>query len=157
MDSGKPADPAQVPCTNFRLRRLVRVVGRRYDAQMQHVGLRSTQYSLLAHVAALGPVQPAELARRLAMDASTLSRNLGPLLTAGWVERQPGADARSRRLVVTEAGEAKRREAWRHWRRAQTGLERELGAERVAALHALIDDSLARLGAVDELSDDAPT
>jgi DNA-binding MarR family transcriptional regulator len=155
MGFGKPVDPASVPCTNFRLRRLVRVVGRRYDTEIQRAGLKSTQYSLLAHVAALGPVQPAELARHLAMDASTLSRNLGPLLAAGWIERQPGADARSRRLALTEAGESKRLEARRHWRRAQSELERELGPERVAALHALIDTSLGLLGGDTELSADA--
>lgn len=155
MGSGKLIDPVEVPCTNFRLRRLLRVVSRRYDTEIQRAGLKSTQYSLLAHVAALGPVQPTELARHLAMDASTLSRNLGPLLAAGWIERQTGADARSRRLALTPAGEIKRRQARSHWRRAQADLERELGPERVAALHALIDTSLGLLAGDDAVSDDA--
>lgn len=157
MGSGKRLDPLQVSCTNLRLRQLVRLVGRRYDLEIQRSGLRSTQYSLLACVARLGPVQPAELAQRMVMDASTLSRNLGPLLAAGWIERQPGADARSRRLVLTPAGEAKLGEARQHWGQAQAALERELGPQRVAALHALIDDGLRILAVGDELSDDVPT
>jgi hypothetical protein len=54
-------------------------------------------------------------------------------------------------VQVTEAGQAKRREAQRHWKVAQQTLNAQLGVERVAALHALIDDSLALLQGGDEL------
>ena len=135
-----------VPCTHFRLRQLLRAVARLYDAEIGKAGLKGTQYSLLAHLAALAPVQPAELARQLGMDASTLSRNLKPLLAAGWVSQLPGADARSRQLLITAAGQAKRREARQHWRRAQKTLEQRYGAPQVSALHALIDHGLEQLG-----------
>ena len=42
----------------------------------QNTGLRITQYSLLSHVLAASPVRPSDLARRMRMDASTLTRNL---------------------------------------------------------------------------------
>ncbi len=129
-------------CTHFRLRRLTRLVSRHYDAQLAASGLKTTQYSLLSNVLLLGPLRPIDLARAMNLDASTLARNLKPMLAAGWLVQQPGPDARSRLVAVTDAGRAKRAEAQALWRTAQRGLNDLLGVERVAALHALLDDSL---------------
>jgi len=132
-------------CTNFKLRQLARRVSQHYDAEVGKAGLKTTQYSLLSHVLRLGPIRPGDLAERMTMDASTLTRNLKPMLAAGWLELSPGEDGRSRLVHITAAGRAKRAEAQRHWKAAQEGLNRLLGIEQVQALHALVDDSLARL------------
>jgi len=132
-------------CTNFKLRQLLRVVSAHYDAEMARVGLKTTQYSLLSSITALGPIRAVELARLMHMSASTLSRNLRPLMDAGWVEQACGPDARSWLIQATANGLAKRVEAQRRWRSAQESLNERLGAQRVVALHALIDESLARL------------
>lgn len=139
-------------CTNLKLRELSRVVTRHYDAYVAPTGLKNSQYSLLSHVVLLGPVRPGELAARMKLDASTLTRNLQPLIAAGWVEQGPGEDARSRSVVATEAGRAKRAEAQRAWKQAQLALNARLGNQRVLALHRLIDDCLAALDAAE--SDD---
>ncbi|HEU0203650.1 MAG TPA: MarR family winged helix-turn-helix transcriptional regulator, partial [Burkholderiaceae bacterium] len=77
-------------CTNLKLRQLSRVVTRHYDAYVAATGLKNTQYSLLSHVVLLGPIKPAELAQRMRLDASTLTRNLQPLLAQGWLRQGPG-------------------------------------------------------------------
>ncbi|MEI7446761.1 MAG: MarR family winged helix-turn-helix transcriptional regulator [Burkholderiales bacterium] len=133
-------------CTNFKLRRLLRAVGRRYDAHFARAGLKGTQFSLLTAIVSNEPVRPAELARTMGLDASTLTRNLRVLIDAGWVVQGPGEDARSRLVAATPAGRAKQAEARRHWKKAQLEVNALLGAERVAALHALLDDGLMRLG-----------
>ncbi|GAP36605.1 MarR family winged helix-turn-helix transcriptional regulator [Piscinibacter sakaiensis] len=133
-------------CTHLKLRQLARRVGRHYDHCLGQSGLKTTQYSLLSHVDRLGPVRPGALAAALRMEPSTLTRNLRPLQAAGWVALQPGDDARSRHVVLTAAGRAKRAEAQAHWKRAQLALNARLGEDRVAVLHALIDDWLAVLG-----------
>ena len=134
-------------CTNSKVRQLMRRVNQHYDAEVAQSGVRTTQYSLLSNVARLGPVRPVDLAAAMRMTASTLSRNLQPLVAAGWLAVGAGADARSRLVQITEAGSVKRQEAQRHWRQAQQKLESRLGVKRVAALHTLIDESLAILGA----------
>ena len=136
---------APTGCTNFRLRRLTRRVTRHYDRIVGAAGLKTTQYSLLSHVVALGRVRPGELARRMDMDASTLTRNLQPLVAQGWVEVGAGDDGRTRVVAVTAAGRAKRDQAQREWKRAQSALDDRLGEARVAQLHALLDDCLALL------------
>ena len=132
-------------CTNLKLRQLSRAVSRHYDAHVSATGLKNTQYSLLSHVQLLGPVRPSDLAARMRLDLSTLSRNLQPLVALGWVSIGPGEDGRSRLVEVTEAGRAKRAEGQRAWKQAQLALNARLGTERVVALHALLDDCLAVL------------
>jgi DNA-binding MarR family transcriptional regulator len=132
-------------CTNMKLRQLMRRVAQRYDAEVGKSGLKTTQYSLLSHVLKLGPVRPGDLARSMSIDASTLTRNLKPLIDAGWVTLDAGADGRSRLVNITPAGRDKRQEAQRRWRVAQEGINQALGLERALALHALIDESMELL------------
>lgn len=141
------ATPKTLPqgCTNLKLRQFMRRVSQFYDAEMAQVGLKTTQYSLLSYVDKLGPVRPGELAEGLKMDASTLTRNLRPLVDAGWVVVAAGEDARSRLVSLTPAGREKRAEAKRRWKVAQTGINRLLGEDQVVALHALIDASMDKL------------
>ena len=127
-------------CTNFKLRQLMRRVSQLYDAELARSGLKVTQYSLLTHVHKLGPLRPVDLARTMKLEASTLSRNLQPLVAAGWLEVGEGPDARSRLVHITDAGREKRQEAQRRWRIAQEQLNATLGVGRVLALHALIDE-----------------
>ncbi|MFT4101092.1 MAG: MarR family winged helix-turn-helix transcriptional regulator [Burkholderiaceae bacterium] len=134
-------------CTNFRLRQLSRLVTRFYDGEFARVELKGTQFSALACIAQAQPVRPGDLSRMMGMDASTLTRNLRVLIDHGWVELGPGPDARSRMISLTDAGQRKLAEARVCWKRAQRGLNTLLGAEEIAALHALLDHGLAALTA----------
>jgi DNA-binding MarR family transcriptional regulator len=87
------------------------------------------------------------------MSTSTLSRNLQPLITSGWIEVNAGDDARSRLISATPVGQAKRTEAQSKWRVAQEGINATLGTERVLALHALIDESLDLLSPLEAQED----
>ncbi|MEZ0308718.1 MAG: MarR family winged helix-turn-helix transcriptional regulator [Ramlibacter sp.] len=135
-------------CTNIKLRQLMRRVAQHYDAEVGKTGLKGTQYSLLSYVVKLGPIRPVDLAREMRIDASTLTRNLRPLLDAGWLHLGPGADGRSRLVSVTESGREKRQEAQRRWRVAQEGISQVLGGRRVVELHSLIDECLDLLSPV---------
>jgi len=136
-----------VGCSSFKLRKLSRRVSQHFDQIVSVAGLKTTQYSLLSHVVRLGPVKPGELASEMEMDASTLTRNLQPLVAQGWVEVGPGADARSRLVAATDAGREKHTEAKREWKRAQIAFNQRLGEARVARLHAVIEDCLKALNA----------
>jgi DNA-binding MarR family transcriptional regulator len=140
-----PASALPKGCTNFKLRQLLRAVARLYDTEMAAAGLKSSQYSLLSQVKALGPLGPTALAGHMGMDASTLTRNLRPLIDKGWVQQGPGADARQRVVTITADGLAKQAEAKACWKRAQLEVNRRLGASDVAALHELIDTAMERL------------
>jgi DNA-binding MarR family transcriptional regulator len=140
--------PATKPagCTCFQLRKLTRRITQHYDSRLAPAGLRVTQYSLLANLRG-GPLAMSAFAARMEMDRTTLTRSLKPLAETGLVEIAPGKDARSRIVSITDRG----REAWSQarelWRRAQDEVNRALGSDHVAALHATLDESLARLKA----------
>lgn len=135
--------PTPRGCTNLKLRQLTRRVTQHYDQHLAPLGLKITQYSLLAHVDRLGPIAPGELARRMEMTPSTLTRNLQPLAAAGWVTLGEGANARSRQVHITPSGRALRAEAQAQWKAAQLALNTKLGVATVAALHTLLDLGLA--------------
>lgn len=132
-------------CTNLKLKQASRLVARHYEVEVAPTGLRNTQYSLLSHVVTLGPLRLGELAQSMRLEASTLTRNLQPLLDKGLAEVHTGDDARSRIVQATAAGIALRAEAQKAWKRAQLGLNQKLGSERVAALHALLDECMGLL------------
>lgn len=132
------------------------MVTRHYDGYVAAIGLKNTQYALLSYVVGLGPIRPSDLAKRMQMDASTLTRNTQPLVAHGWIEVRPGRDARSRVVVATEAGRAKQAEGQRAWKKAQDALNDKLGFEAVKTLHAILDAGIQCLddgiGSVSEQS-----
>ena len=133
------------PCTCFAVRRLSRLVTQIYDQRLGALGLKVTQYSLLAHVRALPGVTMGELASRMGMDRSTLTRNLRPLSQAGWIATARGADARAVTVGLTDAGRALLARARPVWRAAQSELAERLGPDRTQTLHALADEASAVL------------
>ncbi|QWP76391.1 winged helix-turn-helix transcriptional regulator [Lysobacter sp. K5869] len=138
--------PTQSVCTCFRMRKLSRLMSQRYDQALAPAGLNLNQYSILRRTGGRGrPL--GEIAHELGMDRSTLSRDLKPLVAAGWVESAPGEDARQRRLRVTVAGRAAIERAVPLWRQAQDEIDQGLGAEGIAALHAQLDRAIAQLQA----------
>lgn len=136
--------PAASVCTCFRMRKLSRLMSQRYDQALAPAGLNLNQYSILRRVGGQGRPM-GDIARELGMDRSTLSRDLKPLVEAGWIESVPGEDARQRRLRLTASGRRTIERAQPLWRMAQDEIDRGLGADGVAALHAQLDRAIAQL------------
>jgi DNA-binding MarR family transcriptional regulator len=97
-------------------------VSRLYDEEMRGVGLRTTQYSLLRRLRHAGEVRQRDLGGMTSLDETTLTRNLRPLIDAGWVAVSPGEDRREKLVRLTEGGAAKLKEARPAWERAQERL-----------------------------------
>ena len=87
---------ADLPCTCFRLRSAARRMTQVYEHALRPTGLKITQYSLLANLARSGSHSVTALARVLATDRTTLTRNLAPLERDGLVKITDGPDARPR-------------------------------------------------------------
>ncbi len=136
---------APTGCTNLKLKQASRLVSRHYEAYLAPTGLLKTQYSLLSFVVKMGPVRCTDLATAMQLGASTTTRNLQPLAARGLLQLSPGADARSRLVQATADGIALREQAQKAWKRAQLALNAQLGANRVAALHALLDGCIEDL------------
>ena len=101
-----PVESSRAPCTCGRLRRASRALTQLYDDAMAPAGLRVTQFSLLRALARGGPLRISELAARQLLDRTALSRNLDPLVDAGYVDIVRGRDARTREVAITPMGAA---------------------------------------------------
>lgn len=108
------------PCACTTLRQATRAVTAAYDAALAPVGLRITQFSVLRTLARLGPVPVTRLAAEVALDRSTMGRNLDPLERQGLVRLEVGkVDQRERVAHLTAEGEAAIAKALPLWSRAQ--------------------------------------
>ena len=144
-----PEAPAPPPslCTCFRLRKLSRLVTQRYDRELAVAGINLNQYSILRRAARM-PQTVGALAREIGMDRTTLSRDLKPLIAAGWIElASSDEDARAKLVRVKPAGKRLLERAQPLWRKAQDEIGARLGATAVAALHSHLDRAMARMEA----------
>ena len=121
-------------CTCFNLRKATRNLTQYYDTALQPVGLRSTQFSLLANIAADEGVSISLLAEKMIMDRTTLTRNLRPLEKSEYVVMGHGVDRRMRTIALTAKGQAKLEEALPYWQEAQAFIVDHLGADRTERL-----------------------
>ncbi|MEQ8991122.1 MAG: MarR family winged helix-turn-helix transcriptional regulator [Pseudomonadales bacterium] len=121
-------DPAH--CVSGNLHKTARAVSRLYADAMRPAGLARSQFAVLGHLERLGPVPVSELADRLYMERTTLTRNLSPLVDGGLVDRQPSPqDARVKLVAITDAGRAKLAEARGYWREAQARMLDSIGED----------------------------
>ena len=126
------------------LRRTARHVSQAYDNALSAVGLKASQYMVLAHVARTEGLTITELARRLGLDRTTLTRNLRPLVKAGWIRSSDASDRRARALYATESGRDLVTRAKPLWRKAEDAFRGSMKKSDVAELRRLLDLALAR-------------
>lgn len=124
-------------CTCLALSQATRRVQRLYDAALAPHGLSIGQFSFLAHLAALDTMTAADLAERCAMDASTVSRLIRPLIRRDLIraERDP-QDRRALRLSLSHKGRQTFDAARAGWREAQGTLDAAIGRKASANLRA---------------------
>jgi DNA-binding MarR family transcriptional regulator len=144
--STKQHNLAPTPCLCNALRQASRAVSRLYDEELRGVGLRTTQYSLLRVLARAGQVRQGDLGDLTHLDETTLTRNLRPLLKAGWIAVHSGADRREKLIALTEAGTAKLAEARPAWERAQARMQALLPEQAWQGLLEILPE-VARLTA----------
>ena len=112
-------------------------------------GLRTSQYSILKRIFWLGPMTMHALAAELAMDRTTLSRNVLPLQRDGLIAIVPNEnDRRAKDLHLTPRGRQRFEAATTLWAEAQRKFEATFGRKRSADLR----DELR--GVVKKISDE---
>ncbi len=131
---GHPDASAAQRCVCANIRRTDRVITQFYDEMLAPIRLNAPQFGLLAVLAEVAPVSINGLADVMAMDRTTLTRNLGLLSKKGLVRVEEGEDRRVRIVLVTTEGEQALQRAWPLWEEAQSRIEQALGRVRFDAL-----------------------
>src|SRR3954465_13729428 len=103
VDGSKLREIARA-CACANLRKAARAVTQLFDAALAPSGLKVTQFTLLVTSRLSGEATINGLAERMAMDRSTLSRNLKPLVREGLLEVGSGEDGRTRLVRISAEG-----------------------------------------------------
>jgi DNA-binding MarR family transcriptional regulator len=130
----KPED-----CNCLAVRSAARHVTQLYDKHLAPVGLRTTQFSILAKLKRKGPLTINALANDMVMDRSTLGRNVQPLERDGLIAIETSAfDRRAKLLRLTGTGEKRLQAALPAWSQAQSRFESSFGSKRSAKMRTLM-------------------
>ncbi|MHC2333648.1 DNA-binding MarR family transcriptional regulator [Bradyrhizobium sp. USDA 4454] len=128
-------------CNCFAMRKANRQMSRFYDAHLEPVGLRITQFLTLAALNELGSAAVNALAEQLDIERTAMGKMVGFLERDGLVRIRPSpTDGRSRLIELTDAGRRLHDKAAPHWQRAQREFEQLNGAKNVAVLRRAMRD-----------------
>jgi DNA-binding MarR family transcriptional regulator len=135
LDPQQAAAAACCPC--YSLRKASRAVSRIFDDALRPLGLKATQFSLVAAVHNASPITIKRLADSTVMDRTTLTRNLRPLERRGLIRIERGRDRRQRLVTLTSAGDDLLERAFPVWSQTRHQVTNALGPERS---ERLLDD-----------------
>ena len=139
-----PPPPRADRCSCAGLRKATRHLTQHYDLHLAPTGLNIGQYSLLANLARRGPIAPGAFAALMAMDRTTMGRNLQPLEREGLVAVAiDPVDRRGRLVSLTAEGQARLDAARPLWAAAQAAFEDRFGAAQAATLRGLLATLIA--------------
>jgi len=133
---------AAAGCFCLASRQAARKITRLYDTCMQESGIRATQFTILSQLMLRGEMSVGKLAGILAMERTTLTRNLALLEGERWISTKPGEDPRARMIAITAQGRGVVRRSFPYWSKAQAEVGKLLGADGQAALKLLVSRSL---------------
>ena len=140
-------------CLCFRTQRAARALARRFDAAFRPFGLTNGQFSLMMSLNRPEPPTMGAVAAFLAMDRTTLTAALKPLVRRELVRSAPDPkDARARRLTLTGAGHALLMQALPVWRAEHDRVDRLLEALDGGLDRDALRDGVGLLGQADRSS-----
>src|SRR3989442_13945921 len=132
-------------CVCSNLRRASRAVTNYYDGLLGQVrDLRVSQVIVLVVLYLAGPQTINKLAEMLALDRTTVGRNLRPLAQQGLLTLTSGSDQRTRVVTLTAQGEEILLRVVPQWEQAQAHMVVGMGQEQIAAFIAQLS-TVARL------------
>ena len=129
-----PSPQDVTACTCFNLRKAARVVSQAYDGALKPVGIKATQFSVLATLDTLVDLPMTQLAEQLLINRTALSRNLKPLERDGLVRLASEADQRVRLVTLTPAGKRIFDKALPLWAAMQDEMAATMGRDDWAGL-----------------------
>lgn len=127
--------PSGFDCVCGNMRMAARAVTAIYNRHLRPVGLQATQMTVLWAVVALRCASVKDIAATIAMDQTTLLRNLRILARRELVSLTVGEDRRQRLVALTSAGRDQFAAALPQWQRAQKEIEQALGQGGLEAMN----------------------
>ncbi len=114
-------------CTCGELRKAARAITLLYDNAFKSSGLLSTQFGVLQILCEIDSIQITDLASKLGMDRTTITRNLSILERDGFIKISQGKDHRTRIVTATQKGHIAVSKTILMWSEIQCKVKQKLG------------------------------
>ncbi|MBL4686284.1 MAG: MarR family transcriptional regulator, partial [Nannocystaceae bacterium] len=114
-------------CLAVRVRLLNRAITAIYDDALRPLGLTAGQLNVLVMIKRNGPVSPTEIAERLHMEKSTVSRNVARMRDNGWLTTAESVPGQRQELTLSRKGSALLVRSYSAWHKAQADAGIALG------------------------------
>jgi len=124
----------RLPCYCATLRQAARALTTMYDERIRPSGIRTTQFGILQALTLQPGARITDMVEWLAIDQTTLTRNLALLRKRGLVEVTERPSGREKCWDLTRSGKAKFAEVRALWEEAQAEVDRRLGHSRAEAV-----------------------
>ena len=124
-------------CLAMRVKLLHRRVISLFDDRLRPFGVTAGQVNLLVEIINRGSTSAGALARAMAMDKSTFSRNAELLGKKGWITVAPAGSRNTKMLEVTPEGNSLLADVFPHWQKAQKAANDLLGIQDANALREI--------------------
>ena len=131
-----PMDDDFTQCLVLNTRMAARAVTRRYDKALRPFGITAAQFSILTNMVRQPERSVTEMARSIAIDRTTLSRNLDLLVRKGLVSGHEADKGNGRLVALTREGSDLVQEVLPKWRQAQAEMRELLVAPDLKAVVA---------------------
>jgi DNA-binding MarR family transcriptional regulator len=135
-------------CTCGELRKAARAITLLYDNAFKSSGLLSTQFSVIQAIYNIDSMRISDLANKLGMDRTTLTRNLSVLERQGFIEISQGKDHRTRIVTATQKGRSAVSKTILLWNKVQSKVKQEMGE---SSWHELMQNLGQLLKVTDQL------
>ncbi len=122
-------------CLAVRVRMLNRTITTIYDDALRPLGLTAGQLNIMVVVTARGPISPGEVAHRLNMEKSTVSRNVERMRKNGWLAVTAAESGHKQQLTLTRRGRTLLAKSHPAWEEAQITAREVLGQRGAEAIH----------------------
>ena len=133
-------------CLAVRIRLLNRTLTSIFDDALRPLGVKVSQLNVLMVVAKRGPISPGEVARRLNMEKSTVSRNVDRMKSHRWLEVTESDSGRKQVLELASPGRKLIEKSLPFWKKAQAQTEAMLGQQGARSIHRAANTVWAQLG-----------
>ena len=142
----RAADVIAGQCLAVRVRMLNRTITNVYDEALRPLGLTAGQLNILVVVTRRGPISPGEVARRLNMEKSTVSRNIERMRKNGWLTVTAGESGRKQQLELTRKGKTLLENSLPVWEEAQTRAKAVLGRRGAESINSMANAVWGHIG-----------
>ncbi len=126
-----------INCLTYNAQRIARSMGRQMEIALRPVGLTNQQFSTLTILRHFKIMSTLELADKLGVERTTMTRNIEQMRRKNWLEPAKAEDQRVRAFQLTDLGLRLQSEALPLWKEQQSKFLEYLGKDTASDLVAL--------------------